>query len=320
MTKDNHKFEATVDYEEIETEEKETLSRRIQTYSVEALKNGLAIDKIFVQHTRFNEGLGALDRVFQISKEVAMSHGLRVLGPPGVGKSALLNYFAESLPRSSLFAPGLGCVCIRASARPTTGQILSSLLEAYKYPFISSSENKVYTRKFQALELVRLKGTRLIFIDEAHNLVRQVRNRGGKAAEPEATVFLCELMDATNVALVLGGTDELDKLADIDSHLADRIAGRVALSCFEPNGEWLAFILAFSKACTWFTLKLIEDHKQAKLLHTATGGSPRHVKRLLTEAVLVAVQAKCTSLQPEHFAQAYSLIYGKQSLRTNPYV
>jgi hypothetical protein len=320
MNKENHQFDATADFEKIEIEEKETLSRRIQTYSVEALKDGLAIDKIFVLYTQFNEGLGALDRVFQISKEVSMSHGIRVLGPPGVGKTALLNYFSESLPRSSLFAPGLGCVCIRASARPTTGQILSSLLEAYKYPFISSSENKVYTRKIHALELVRIKGTRLVFIDEAHNLLRQVRRRGDSKAEPEATVFLCELMDSTNVALVLGGTDELDKLADVDGHLADRITGRVALSCFEPNGEWLAFLLAFSKACTWFDIKLIEDHKQAKRLHTATGGSPRHLKRLLTEAVLVASQAKCKLLHPEHFLQAYILIYGKQSLRTNPYV
>ena len=320
MTKENHKFDATADFEKIDLEERETLSRRIQTYSVDALKEGLPIDKIFVQHSLFNEGLKALDRVLQLSKEVTMPHGLSIVGPTGVGKSALLHYFTESLPKSSLFAPGLGCVRIQASARPTSGEIISSLLEEYKYPFISNSKNKIYTQKIITSELVQLKGTRLIFIDEAQHLLRQVRRRGGESkAEPEATVFLRDLMDATKVALVLGGTSELDKLAEIDSHLADRITGRVALSCFAPNGEWLAFLLAFSKACTWFDLKLIEDHKQAKLLHTATGGSPRHLKRLLTEVVLVASQSQHKSLQPEHFALAYTLIYGKNSLRTTPY-
>jgi Bacterial TniB protein len=319
MTKENYKFDATNDFEKIEIEEKETLSRRVQTYTVEALKTGLAVDKIFVQHTRFKEGLAAMDRIFQISKQVSMPHGLRVVGPTGVGKSALFHYFKSSLPTSSLFAPDLGCLRLRVGARPTTGQIISTLLEEYKYPFNSVSEKTIYRKKGQALELVRLKGTRLIFIDEAQNLMRQVKRRGKDQVEPEATVFLCELMDATNVALVLGGTDELDKLGDVDSHLADRISGRVPLVCFEANGEWLAFLNAFVKACNWFDLKLVQDHKQAKLLHLATGGSPRNLKRLLTEAVLVAAQSNFNSIQVEHFAQAYSAVYGEQSLRTNPY-
>lgn len=320
MAKENHQFTAKPHFDDIEIDEDAGLqARRVQTYGSEALRLGLKVDTIFVLHTRFKEGLSDLDRIFQIARDVSMPHGLRLVGATGVGKSALLRYFFESLPRSTLFSPGYGCVRIRATARPTAGQLIAALLRGYRYPFASVSERTIYMRKDQAIDLVRLKGTRLIFVDEAHNLMHQVRRRGNGSVEPDATVFLCELMDETNAALVLGGSQELDQLENIDSYLADRVSGRVELRYFEPNSQWIAFLLAFSKACTWFDLKVIENSAQAKLLHTATGGNPRRLKCLLTEAVLVAAEAKCTSVSIEHLKAAHLLVYGVHGLRTNPY-
>lgn len=319
MNTNKYSFDATPDFETIQKEEKELLSRRIQAYSIETLKIGLPIDTIFVQHTQFAESLAAMDRIFQIAREVKMPHGLRIVGPTGAGKSAIFDFFKESLPQSSLFAPNLGCVRIRVSARPTTGQLISALLEEYKYPFNTVTDKTIYLRKRHAISLVQEKGTRLIFLDEAQNLISQVKRRNKSLIEPEATVFLRELMDSTHVALVLGGTDELDKLEDVDRHLADRVAGRQSLNYFQPNSAWLAFMKSFVIACSSFDIKIIENEKQAKLLHTATYGSPRNFKRLLTEAVLVAAQAKSNSLQAEHFAPAFKLVYGSQSLKTSPY-
>lgn len=319
MAKENNQFTATPHFDDIETEDAILQTRRLHTYGREALKLGLRVDTIFVQHTRFKEGLKDLDRIFQIARDVNMPHGLCLVGPTGVGKTALLRFFFESLPRSTLFAPGYGCVRIRVGARPTAGQLIAALLRGYRYPFASISEKTIYMRKDQAIDLVRLKGTRLIFVDEAHNLLHQVRRRGNDHGEPDATVFLSELMDETNVALVLGGSKELDQLESIDSYLADRVSGRVELRYFEPNPEWVALLRAFSEACTWFSLKIIEDPVQAKLLHTASGGSPRRLKRQLTEAVLVAAEAKSTSVTIEHLKSAYALVYGVHGQRTSPY-
>lgn len=105
MTKENHKFDVTADFEKIDLEERETLSRRIQTYSVDALKEGLPASKILVQHSLFNEGLKALDRVFQLSKEVTMPHGLSIVGPTGVGKSALIFTTLPKVCQNRLYLP-----------------------------------------------------------------------------------------------------------------------------------------------------------------------------------------------------------------------
>jgi Cdc6-like AAA superfamily ATPase len=319
MAKENHQFTATPHFDDIEAEDAELQTRRVQTYSPAALKQGLRIDSIFVQHSLFLVGLAALDRVFQLARDVNMPHGFRLIGPTGVGKSALFRYFSESLPRSTLFTPGFGCLRIRAGAHPTAGQLIGALLRSYRYPFASVSEKTVYVRKEQALDLVRVKGTRLIFVDEAHNLMHQVRRRSNGSGEPDATVFLSELMDETSVALVLAGSKELDQLETVDSYLGDRVSGRVELCYFEPTAEWMAFLLAFSRACTWFDLRIIENPVLAKLSHIASGGSPRRLKCLLTEAVLIAAEGKCESVTVDHLRSAWTLVYGVHGQRTNPY-
>ncbi len=316
----NFQFDAVCNFDEIEAEEREMQKRRIATYRPDALKIVSQISKKYVRHTCFIEGLEAMNRVFQLAREFEMPQGLMLMGSPGVGKSSLFHYFNETLPKSSLFAPGFGCVKIRASAHPTAGQLIASLLRSYKYPFNCSTDKAAYARKDQVIELVKLKGTRLIFIDEAQNLLRQVIRRKNEIGEPDATVFLSELMDESKVGLVLGGSEALDKLADVDCYLADRISGRVKLTCFAATAEWVRFLNAFADSSSEFDLQILKDEKQAKPLHMASLGSPRHFKRILIEAVLLAAQNHCKAVDVEHLKKAFSLVYGQCSSRTNPYV
>ena len=314
-------FDATTDYYKLEEESEDVLlKRRIQTYSTHALKLGLRVDSIVVLSTQFVEGLKALDRVFQMAREVKMPHGFRLVGPPGSGKSTLIRYFSESLPPSNLFMPSLGCMGVRAAAKSTTGQLIASLLAIYKYPFISQNYKTVYLRKELLFELIREKGTRLIYVEDAHQLLKTSSKRQGIALEPDVTAFLSEMMDETNVGLVLMGDKSLDQLETIDKSLADRIAAKIEMLHFEPNNQWRGVLIGFSKDCSWFDVKIIEDVICAKNLHHATGGNLRQFKRLLTEAVLIAAQVNESAISNESLKNAFSVVFGKQSSRTNPFV
>lgn len=120
---------ASDDTEDLESQEAEALAaRRLQQYSMQALRAALPIDQIYIHHDRFAAGLTAMDRLFQIAPDVRMPHGARLIGPTGSGKSALIRNFRERLPRSSLFAPGHGAIVVRSGPRPTAGQLLSALL------------------------------------------------------------------------------------------------------------------------------------------------------------------------------------------------
>lgn len=313
------RFDSTPEYFDEEAVEKEIHQRRIQTYSTEALKAGIKVDGLFVLHDRFSSGLRALDRIFQLARDVKMPHGLRIVGPTGAGKTALLNYFSTSLPSSTLFVPGFACVNLRAGSRPTAGQFVAGLLRLYNYP-IQTTSSAVYLRKEHAFELIRAKGTRMVFVDEAQNLIHQTRRRGAHVNEPEATIFLRELMDQTNVGLVLGGTTDLDGLEDIDRHLSDRITGRIELRLFERDVQWAGLLHGFAKACDWFDLRLLQTSEQMKLLFLASGGSPRRVKRLLTEAVLIAAERKATAIETQDLKSAFVHCQGDHGATTNPWV
>ena len=319
MEKTSHGLEQTVGFDEIESDEVKLIARRLHLYSKYALKLALPIDRIFVNHSLFTGGLQMLDRIFQLAPEVTMPHGSTLIGPTGSGKSALFRYFQNSLPRSSLFSPGFGAIGIRAGVSPTTGALVNALLRVYKYPFRNASSSTIYSRVDIVFDLIREKGTRLVFVDEAHRILNQKRRVSGDDREPPATGFLRDLMDDGRTGLVLAGTDQLDRLDKVDSHLADRLGGRQQLKYFEGDKEWMGVLRAFKKQSVLFDLSLLEDAREAKRLHTATGGSLRRLKRLLTESVLIGADAGKSVLDVECLTKGLSAIWGDDSFEINPY-
>lgn len=318
MTQES-RSESTVDFDAPEPEEQRLAARRMQQYSKEALRIGLTVDRIFIKHDRFTQALTAFDRLFQVAPEFDMPHGFRLVGPPGSGKSALYRYFRESLPRSSLFTAGFGAVGVRTGKRPTAGQLVAALLRAYRYPFKSGGASTVYGRRGIVFDLVREKGTRIIFCDEAHHLLKQARRAEQPDDEPEATHFLRELIDTARVGLVLAGTDVLDRLHSVDAHLHDRVPGRYALCHFPFDRNWRGLLRGFRKQCTDFDLSLLEDEQEARRLNVASAGGLRRFKRLLTEAVLIAVTAGETRLTVETLARALAAVQGADTMEINPY-
>jgi energy-coupling factor transporter ATP-binding protein EcfA2 len=249
MAKETMLFDAAQNYYELEADEAEVMARRIQTYSQHALKVGLPVDAVFANHTRFKEGLDSISRIFQIAREVSMPHGMRVIGPSGSGKSTLIKYFCDSLPKSSLFAGGFGSVAIRVGKQPTAGEVVAALLRHYKYPFPTVTPSTIPIRKYHAFDLIRMKGTRIVLVDCAHHLLSQVRRRNNVSGETDATSLLSEMMDETNVGLVLCGQSGLDELLDIEPDLVDRVTGRIELIHFAPDQEWAALLKAFMTHC-----------------------------------------------------------------------
>jgi len=313
-------FGRTNDLDDLEAHEAAANAvRRQRLYSQHALRVALPIDQIYVHHDRFSSGLEALDRLFQIAPHVRVPHGARLIGPTGSGKSALIRNFRDRLPSSTLFAPGHGAILVRSGARPTAGHLLSALLRAYNYPFGAVSARTLYIKRDNLFDLIKLKGTRVIFVDEADRLLMQVRRRAGTGEHPEATQLLRDIMDECNAAVVLAGTEALDQLASVDSHLADRVTVRHELQHFEANAQWLGVLRGFVKQSESFDIGIIVELAEAKRLHAATGGSLRALKRVVTEAALIAANQKKSSLDAESLALAFVAVEGQHGLRTSPY-
>jgi hypothetical protein len=322
MSKESSDFCAVPHYDELDPEDAAIKQRRIETYSTATLNIGLRLDKVTVLHKAFTSGLAAFDRVFQIAPQVRMPHGLRLIGPTGSGTTALARYFEESLPRSTLFDQGFGCLRIGIGTTPSAGHVVASLLRRCGYPFARRSEKRAHWQQDIAFELLRAKGTRLIVFDNAHRLVdAQEGRRFAHDSNPSAAAAaICDLMDQVEVGVVLSGRESLKQLPDLYPELAGRMPGCYALHDFVATEEWRGVVRGFIKHCTWFDLSRLDTEVLVKLLHLATGGNLRALKRLLTETVLVAVQAQAEVAQAEHMAEAFARVHGPASAARNPFV
>jgi len=301
-------------------EEQQTLeARRLNTYSVEALRIAAEADRAFVLFPNAVHTLKALDRLFQLGTEFTTPQGMYLVGPSGVGKTATFNYFQASLPKSALFSNGSAAIGMRLQSRPKVGHLIQGLLRAVKYPFSTGSGKQLYLRRFILFEALKSSRTRLIWLDEAQHLLFKRPSVVSNEIEGEATEFLRELIDVCNISVVLAGTDELDRLSELAPHLASRISVREEMKCFQADINWIAFVRAFARNCQSLDLSYVNNPNEAMLLHLATAGNLRAFKRLLTEVILISVDSG-KRVNQETLSIAFQRVFGMATMRSNPFV
>ena len=318
MKKKNiEKFSESLDLEAPDDEEQQTYSRRVQAYSVAALRAASTIDRIYIQHTAFASTVKAMDRLFQLAPELNMPYGMILNGPSGVGKTAAFKYFRDTLPSSSLFAPGDGAIGLRCPKRPRVGHFVAGLLKAYKYPFAAGTHQQLYIRRGLVFDAIKQKGTRLIFIDEASGLLSAKRLGSSQDGDTEVSEFLREVVDECKVALVLAGPQELEAIEATDTALSSRLSVRESLKLFEADASWIGVLKAFARESKAFDIRFICEAEIPQLIHMATGGSLRSLKRLIMESILVAVDQKLDKIDSATLSMSQGLAFGSASQRPN---
>lgn len=315
---DNFDLDADDSSKEAE-EDRKTFRRRQFMYSTEALAMALPLERIHVNHSAFREALLAADRVYQLSKQSALPHGFMLVGDTGTGKSSLIRYYLDSLPPSMLFEASSGVLAVRLQERPNTGRVVSTLLRQIKYPFSQVSRNTVSIKKDLLIDALKQKGSRMLFVDEAHHLCRARKSEREQTDGNELSEFLRELMDECQLGVILCGTHLLDQLRTVDHHLLARVPGRVELKNFDSLAQWQGFVKAFTKQGKAIDLSNLHQGETARLWQLACGGNPRAFKRLVVECVLVCAEKKRSTLDREVMAVAYERITGTGSLSSSPF-
>lgn len=312
-------FSESLEPDGLHASDSSSKERRLKTYSVEALRIAADVERIYVNHTQFTQVIGALDRVFQVGTELETPFGFRLVGPPGVGKTAAFAYFRETLPPSTFFDKPSAALGIRLPKKAHIGIVIKALLRAVDYPFSEGTYKQLYARRAVVFEALQAKGTRLLWIDEAHHLIFRRPSGEFRQDEGDSSEFLRELVDRCRCSIVLAGSKELDDLPVALPHLASRVPGRLVLDPFPLDFAWKSFMEAFCGTPLGVNLRSICTPPLMTAVHKATGGNLRMFRQLMVETVLLAVHEQQSEMGIESLSKAYDLAFG-MSTRSNPFV
>ncbi|WP_432729948.1 TniB family NTP-binding protein [Variovorax sp. W6] len=309
------------DLTEYEIEDRRVLERRYRTYSISALRAALPIDEVFVAHAQFMRAVNAVSRVYELARETSMPQGMYLEGPVGTGKSSVLRYFKASLPKQTLFDDERRVITIRAKKNASAAQLVGAVLRCYGYPIRRVANDTLAPRVDVTKEAIRQKGTRLIGIDEASNLLHSPTRRlaSAKGDGTSATDYICEVIDDTCIGVVLLGSERLASLEQTDPALASRLTTHERLENFFYDDEWVNFARAFLGQCTGFDLSFFLSGAGLKTLHRVVEGNVRTFKRFATECCLCTANEGAGVLLESHAAKAFRAVFGGASEHQCPY-
>ena len=293
-------------------------SRQMAMYSGEALRRAYVVDRLIVPHSGFKAALASFDRSFQLAKEFSVPTGVRVHGPPGAGKSTVLQYFRDSLPPFSLIEAGFGVIRIEVPKLPQVGSVIEAVLAAVEYPFSKVTSTTVHIKREQSVKALQRKGTRILAVDEAQNLFMAA---GAKMTGEGTAVtsYLRHVADNAKVSLCLAGGPALARLEALDRYLASRCPTMTELVDFTAGGEWLGVVRSIVKQCDTFDLGFLDQVEQRKPLFQAVSGNLRALKILVIESILVAVDAGQDRLDAGCMAIALNRVRGSKNVADNPW-
>jgi type II secretory pathway predicted ATPase ExeA len=294
-------------------------ARRLQAYGADNVMRARPIDKAFIKHRNVLTGLEALDRAYQLAKQFkSLPMGLIVIGPPGVGKSSLIEYFCESLPRDNLIEPGMAAIVMRMRESMTPTYFVQRLLHLLKYPLQRASPRDYAARFDMALDVMARKGSLVLILDEAHHLMNTPTHGRDKTAEGGTiSNLLCELVDR-GIALVLVGGEGLKHLGQHDQFLASRCTATHTFENFNMSGQWAPLLRQFASSCSDPSLALLAEKGQVEPLYAATQGNLRRLKVLVAEAVMICAHAGRQAVTADDMRLAFSRALDQPD-RVNPW-
>jgi len=299
-------------------EDRQIRARRMTMYSLKAIEAAHEVARKYILFPELKAALASFDRAYQLARELGIPQGVLLTGPPGSSKTSVADYFMRSLPQTAGIVDGFGALYLRMRPGASAGFIVSQVLSAVRHPFTHVRPERLLSMRDIACEAMQHKGTRLVFVDEAQGLGMRGRGRVTEEKDTSAGNLLRELMDRAGVALVLLADTRLQNLEQIDRALADRVSVRMSLSPFGNDSAWATFLSELGRIAA-IDMALLADAAIRGATFAATGGCRRAAKRLVTEAVLVAVDADAQKVAPAHFQLAFQRTNGPANLMPNPY-
>jgi hypothetical protein len=240
----------------------------------------------WIGYTRATQILGQLEEALIHPKTHRMP-SLLLVGETNAGKTMIANRFVQLHPACD-HPDGEAAVVpvlrVQAPPGPDESRFYDSMCEALCAPY--HPRERVATKQFQILRLLKHINLRMLIIDELHNILA-----GSMSKQRQFLNVLKYLSNDLQIPLVGVGTHEALRAIQTDPQLANRFIP-VPVPRWQMGREFLRLLASFERVLPLRQPSRLIDERVARQLLIHSEGSLGELAALLTTAAIYAIKSE----------------------------
>ena len=249
---------------------------------------GFSLANVTLNHRRYGEAMAAIAKLHLAQQTHHHGGGLLICGPSGIGKSTIIRNYSVNFPTlvegRQTIMPVLLVTCPSSA---TANGLISAIFDAMGFPIPSRTDLAEKTIKI--CKLMKIYKVELMLLDEFQHayysrtladfrqLIDTVKN----------------IMNATKVASVLVGLEEIDEVISTNEQVARRHSEKIAMTTFKLDDEddfreFRAILKSYQAALIIPPETPLYEANQARRLLIASNGNLDYLRRILEKSVEIA--------------------------------
>lgn len=236
----------------------------------------------WISYPQAVRALSACTDVLQHPKTLRMPN-LLLVGESGNGKSTIVGRFTEQnaitfSPNGDPIAP---VFTMEMPSKPDEARFWSALLTGMRIAHRPTANVK--DLESQAKSVLLYAQTRLIFIDEIHNLLH-----GSALQQRHFLVVLKNLSNTLKISLACVGTREAIRALNTDPQMVSRFEP-FGLPRWSMDAEFRNLLASFERLLPLAEPSQLDSRELAPIIHHLSGGTIGRVAHILKKATVEAI-------------------------------
>jgi GTPase SAR1 family protein len=243
-----------------------------------------SLQKVFINTSIVKAAASRLIDIHNDNLRTGTNKGLLIMGPSGVGKSALVKKYVNSVnSERAIEMECLPILYLDMPSAPTKKNLGAALLKTLDDPCANVNSESAEAKFSRVVTLLNNLKIELVILDEAQHLVDYKRSDAYEAGD-----WIKSLMNNSKVSVVLIGMTRLEGLKRANDQFRRRFSASYTLVPFKPDGEyWPEFagvIKAMQKMMVVDTVNLVTD-EMIQRFYFASFGILDYLVKVLERAV-----------------------------------
>lgn len=282
---------------------------------------GFSLAKQIFSHRQFDAGISEISKLHQTQRLNKTGGGLLLTGQSGVGKSTLLEYYANYFPvRKEGNMTVIEVLKVTCPSSATAHGLVSAILDAMGYP--NPSKTDLADKTSKVIKLLKMYQVELLLIDEFQHAYYSRTIQDFR----QLIDTLKNILTISKVACVLTGLREADDVISTNEQVARRHSVKLELVKFQIEQEndfqeFRGILKAYEKLLPIPPITPLHDANLARRFIVATDGILDYLSRLLAKSVEIAGMSNIHALDLPIYALAFRTVIWKEVPDTlNPFM